>query len=223
MDCSLSGFSIHGILQARIPEWVTISFSRGSSWPRDQTRVSHTGGRCFNLWATREDSLVNAKDEPKFSQSRPILLTQAHYELLNSPFPDGPCLLNPFIVVQSVSHVPTLCNPMDCNMPGFPVCHYLPEFAQTLCPLIWWCHPTISFSVIPFSSCLQSFPTSGSFSMSQLFTSGDQSIGASASTSGLPMNEYSGLTSFRIDWFDLVVQWLSRVFSSSNSSGLGFW
>ena len=52
MDCSLPGFSIHGILQARILEWVTISFSRGSSRPRDRTRVFCIGG--FNLWATRE-------------------------------------------------------------------------------------------------------------------------------------------------------------------------
>ena len=54
MDCSLPGFSVHGILQARILEGVTISFSRGSSWPRNRTWVSHIGGRCFNLWATRE-------------------------------------------------------------------------------------------------------------------------------------------------------------------------
>ena len=53
VDCSPPGFSVHGILQARILEWVAISFSRGSSQPRDQTRVSHIGGRCFNLWATR--------------------------------------------------------------------------------------------------------------------------------------------------------------------------
>ena len=52
MDCNLLGFSVHGSLQARILEWVAISFSRGSSWPRDQTRVSRIGGRCFNLWAT---------------------------------------------------------------------------------------------------------------------------------------------------------------------------
>ena len=51
--CRLPG-SVHGILQARILEWVTISFSKGSSWPRDRTRVSRIGGRCFNLWATRE-------------------------------------------------------------------------------------------------------------------------------------------------------------------------
>ena len=54
MDCSLPGSSLHGILQARVLEWVAISFSRGSSQPRDQTQVSRTPGRRFNLWATRE-------------------------------------------------------------------------------------------------------------------------------------------------------------------------
>ena len=54
MDCSLPGSTLHGILQARVLEWVAISFSRGSSQPRDQTQVSRIPGRCFNLWATRE-------------------------------------------------------------------------------------------------------------------------------------------------------------------------
>ena len=54
MDCSPPGSSVHGILQARILEWVAISFSRGSSQPRNQTQVSCIAGRCFNLWATRE-------------------------------------------------------------------------------------------------------------------------------------------------------------------------
>ena len=63
------------------------------------------------------------------------------------------------------------------------------------CPLSRWCHPTISSSVVPFSSCLQFFPVSGSFPMCWLFTSGWQSI---------PSKEYSGLISFRIDWFDLL-------------------
>ena len=54
MDCSPPGSSVHGILQARILEWVAISFSRASSWPRVQTRVSHTAGRFFTFWATRE-------------------------------------------------------------------------------------------------------------------------------------------------------------------------
>ena len=54
VDCSLPGSSLHGILQARVLEWGAIAFSRGSSWPRDWTRVSCIPGRCFNLWATRE-------------------------------------------------------------------------------------------------------------------------------------------------------------------------
>ena len=58
VDCSPPGSSVHRILQARILEWVAISFSRGSSWPRDWTRVSRTGGGFFNLWATRE-ALIN--------------------------------------------------------------------------------------------------------------------------------------------------------------------
>ena len=58
----LPGSSVHGILQARILEWVAISFSRGSSWPRDQTQVSHTAGRPFSLWATREAQLNSQGD-----------------------------------------------------------------------------------------------------------------------------------------------------------------
>ena len=58
VDCSPPGSSIHGILQARILEWVAISFSRGSSWPRDRTQVSLIAGRRFNLWATREALLL---------------------------------------------------------------------------------------------------------------------------------------------------------------------
>ena len=63
-----------------------------------------------------------------------------------------------------------------------------PRAYSNSCPLSWWRHPTISSSVVPFSSCLQSFPASGSFPMSQLFAPGGQSIGASPSTSVLPMN-----------------------------------
>ena len=140
----------------------------------------------------------------------------------------------------------TLCNSMDCSMPGFPVLPYLLEFVQIYvhwvsdasewfsccsvmsdslqlhglqhdrlscpslsprvcsnsCPLSWWCYLSISSSVAPFSSCPQSFPASGSFSVSQLFTSGGQSIRASASASVLPMNIQ--------DWFSL--GWTSLAF-----------
>ena len=68
-----------------------------------------------------------------------------------------------------------------------------------------WCHPTISSSVVPFSSCIQSFPALGCFPMSQFFASGGQSIGASASASVLPMNIQDSfrMISFRMDWFNL--------------------
>ena len=77
-----------------------------------------------------------------------------------------------------------------------------PRAYSNSCPLSWRCHPTISSSVIPFCSFLQSFPTSGSFPLSQFFASGGQSIGVSASA--CPSNEYSGLISFRMDWLDLL-------------------
>ena len=82
-----------------------------------------------------------------------------------------------------------------------------PRVHPNPCPSSWWCHPTISSSVIPFSSCPQSFPASGSFPMSQLFASCSQSIGVSASASNffsIPSNEYSGLISFRMEWLDLL-------------------
>ena len=71
----------------------------------------------------------------------------------------------------------------------------VPRDHPNLCPSSWWCHPTISSSVVPFSSCPQSIPASGSFQMSQLFASGGQSIGVAASTSVLSMNTQ--------DWFPL--------------------
>ena len=83
------------------------------------------------------------------------------------------------------------------------------------CPLSWWCHPTISSSVIPFSSCLQFFPASGSFPMSQLFTLGGQSIGVSASTSVLPINTQGWSPLGWTGWISLQSKGLSRVFSST--------
>ena len=81
------------------------------------------------------------------------------------------------------------------------------------CPSSRWCHPTISSSVIPFSSCPQSFPASGSFQMSQLFTSGGQNTGVSASTSVLPMNTQDWFPLGWTGWISLQSKGLSRVFS----------
>ena len=90
-----------------------------------------------------------------------------------------------------------------------------PRACSNLCPLSWWCHPTISSSVIPFSSCLQSFPASGSFLMSWLFASGGQSIGASASPSVLPMNIQDWFPLGLTDLISLQAEGLSRVFSNT--------
>ena len=81
-----------------------------------------------------------------------------------------------------------LCNLMDCSMPGFPVHHQLLEPTQTHVHRGF--HPAILSSVVPFSSCLQSFPASGSFPMSQFFASGGQSIGVSASVEVLSHNNF---------------------------------
>ena len=104
-----------------------------------------------------------------------------------------------------------LCDLMDYSTPGFPVLHYLLEFAQTR-PLSQWCYPIISSSIFPFSSCTPalSFPASGSFLISWLFTSGSQSIGAS--TSVLPMNFQGWFPLGLTGWTSLQSKWLSRVF-----------
>ena len=83
------------------------------------------------------------------------------------------------------------------------------------CPLSPWCHSTISSSVVPFASCPQSFPASGSFQMSQLFTSGTQSIGVSALISVLPMNTQDWFPLGWTGWISLLCKGLSRVFSST--------
>ena len=95
-----------------------------------------------------------------------------------------------------------------CPSPG-------PRVYSNSCPLSQWCHPAISYSVIPFFSCLQSFPASGFFPMSQLFTWGCQSIGVSASTSVLPMNTQDWSPLEWTGWISLQSKGLSRVFSKT--------
>ena len=90
-----------------------------------------------------------------------------------------------------------------------------PSVYSNSCPLNQWCHPTISFSVVPFSLCLQSFPASGSFPMSQLFASGGQSIGVSASASVLPMNIQDWFPLGWTGWISLQSKGLSRVFCNT--------
>ena len=108
---------------------------------------------------------------------------------------------------------PTLYDPMDCSMLGFPVHHQLtPGTCSNSCPSGQWCHTTISSSVVPISPNLQSFPASGSFLMSQLFDSGGQNIGVSASTSVLPMNTQDWSPLGWTGWISLQSKGLWRVF-----------
>ena len=118
------------------------------------------------------------------------------------------------VVVQSLSHVWLFVTPWTAAHQA-PLSITNSQSLLNSCPSSRWCHPTISSFVVPFSFCLQSFPTSGSFSITQLFLSGGQSIGASASGSVFPVNIK--------DWFplrltgllSLLSKGLSRVFSST--------
>ena len=131
---------------------------------------------------------------------------------MSFPFP---CFLWIFLSVQfSCSVMSDSLWPHGLEHARLPCLSLTPGACLSSHPSSWWCHPTISSSVIPFFSCLQSFPASGSFQMSQLFASGDQSTGASASAFVLPMDIQ--------DWFplgltSLILQskGLSRVFSST--------
>ena len=90
-----------------------------------------------------------------------------------------------------------------------------PRGYPNFCPSSWWCHPAISSSVVPFSSCPQSLPASGSFPMSQLFAWGDQSTGVSASASVLPMNTQDWSPLGWTGWISLQSKGLTRVFSNT--------
>ena len=110
---------------------------------------------------------------------------------------------------------PVFCDPMDCSMPSSSV-HHCPPVCSKSRPLSWWCHPTISSSVVPFF-CLWSFPALGSFPMSWPFASGGQNIGALASASVLPMNIQGWFTSELTGWISLQSKGLLRVFYNTTA------
>ena len=108
---------------------------------------------------------------------------------------------------------PTLCNLLNHSTSGLPVHHQL-TVQPNPCPLSQWYHLTISSSVVPFFSCPQSFPVTGSFQMSQLFASSGQSIGVSASKSVLPMKTQDWSPLGWTGWISLQFKGLSRDFSN---------
>ena len=118
-------------------------------------------------------------------------------------------------VQLSHSVLPDSLWPHGLQQARLPCPSPIPGVYSNSCLLSHWCHPTILSSVVPFSSCLQSFPASGSFPMSQFFTSCGQSIGVSASTSVLPMNIQDWFPLGCTGWISLQSTGLSRVFSNT--------
>ena len=118
-------------------------------------------------------------------------------------------------IVSSVTQSFLSLRPHGLQHARLPCPSPTPRAWSNSCPLSWWCHPTISSSVVPFSSCLQSFPASGSFPVSQFFTSGGQSIGASASASIVPLNIQDWYPLWLTGWISSQSKGLSRIFSNT--------
>ena len=178
MNCSLPDSSVHGILQARILEWL--------------------------LFPSPGD-LPNPGLEP----GSPVLQADS---LLSKP--PGKPVVSSFLSF-SCSVMSDSLQPHRLQHARLPCSSPTPGSCSNSCHGVWvWCHPTISSSLIPFSSCLQSFLAAGSFPMRQFFASGGQSIGASASASVFPMN-IQGWFPLRLTSLILQSKGLSRVFSSS--------
>ena len=119
------------------------------------------------------------------------------------------------VAVQSLKSCWTLCDPHGLQHARLPCTSLSPGVYSDSCPLSRWCHPTISSSFVRFSFCLQSFQASGSFQMSQFFTSGGQRIGVSSSALVLPNNIQDWFPLGLTDWISLLSQGLSRVFSNT--------
>ena len=131
------------------------------------------------------------------------VFTSIHnYSILKSIFTAITTHRDPFIDPLSHSVVSNSLRSHGLKQARTPCPSLTPGAYTNSCPLSRWCHPTILSSFVPFSSCLQTFPASGSFPMRQFSPSGGQNIGVSASISS-PSSEYSGLISFRMEWLDL--------------------
>ena len=141
MDCSLPGSSVHGILQARILEWVIIPFSRGSSWPRNPTQVSCIEGRFFTICATMKGNTVPS--QPNYTIYSTKFYENLQHDRNSSsnkgckdryllPLSSGNSLLiwRNKLISSVAQSCPTLRDPMGCSMPGLSVHHQLLEFME---------------------------------------------------------------------------------------------
>jgi len=153
MDCSPPGSSIHRFFQARIPEWVAMLYSRGSSRPRSNSHLLNWQVDFFLCWATWEAPKCWFRCPLNHSLQLSILMTYVH----KMPHLKG----SPELIGPQSSSVAQLCPTLwshGLQNTRLPYPSPAPGACSNSCPLSQWCHPTISSSVIPFSSCLQSFP-----------------------------------------------------------------
>ena len=151
-----------------------------------------------------------------FSCVMPILFTKAKINCYYFIGSDWTAMPNYNLSVQfSHSVMSDSLQPHGLQHSRLPCPSPTPGAYSNSCPLSWWCHSTTSSSVFPFSSCLQSFPASGSFPLSQFFTSGGQSIGVSASVSVLPKNIQDWFPLGWTGWISLKSKGLSRVSSNT--------
>ena len=120
-----------------------------------------------------------------------------------------------YFMFSSVAHLYPTLRPHGLQHVRLPCPSPTLGVYSNSCPSSWWCHPGISSSVVPFSSCPQSFPASGSFQMSQLFASGGPNIGVSASASVLPMKIQDLFALGFTGWISLQSKGLARVFSDT--------
>ena len=196
-----------------ILEWVACPFSSGSSWPRKWTGISCIAGGFFTNWATKEAlCLLHIVSVKHFSfylfflpSLPPLLFTFSNLQKSK----------NYFQLQISRSVVSDSLRPHELQHARPPCPSPTPRVHPNPCPSRQWCHPTISSSVVAFSSYLQSFPASGSFPMSQLFAWGGQSTGVSALASVLPRNTQDWAALGWTGGISLQPKGLSRVFSNT--------
>ena len=203
VSCSLPCSSVQGILQVRKMESVAKSSSRG---------IFLTQGSNLHLLCVlfrQEDSLSLVLSGKPIKDAYICIYSISHETMWLV------CLYIFSSVQFSRSVVSHSLRPHEPQHAKPPCPSPTPGVHPNPCPSSWWCHPTISSSVIPFSTCPQSFPASGSFPISQLFAWGGQKYWSFSFSIG-PSNEHPGLISFRMDWLDLLQsKGLSRVFSNT--------
>jgi len=199
---------VPGILQARTLEWVAISCSSAWKWKVKGKSLSHVRLLATPWTAARQEYWSGPR------MDRFILFNVSWQGKNVADITTFSYSISTYWVQFSCSVVSDLLQPHAWQHSRLPCPSPTPGVCSDSCPSSRWCYPTISSSVLPFSSCLQSFPASESFPISQFFTSDGQSTGVSASASVLPMNIK--------DWFPLGLtglilqsKGLSRVFSNT--------